>query len=409
MNLSSKKMLRGPAVAFASQGVGLVQVFLLLTQVGANKATDAYFYLLSMSLLPTLILINAVMYPMLINRQRMSQRGLVRVRWATPVLGIVFVAIGALWLDRGGRLGPALVPLVFASAANAVAQALVWFKAVSAQAAGDTRWIAGVALPANFLAMAILVLRWGSAEATVTAMVSALVVGNLALLFVMTRRDIGNVVYNGAPTTAEHPRSDPAWFLGRASAGFIGGVLMQSMAVLLPAASLTILSLAMKVVGSVSTTFVSAILPTMVHQETDSPAAARRFLRILMLVIAAASVVGLIMVFGVRRDLLLPALAFAAWLLTSSSSAVAQRLSFRFLRPKIASLSTGGVGVVVACALLSARAPGFDLTVLLSSYAAIDAVSALLLLWLLKDRMMSALMGVTLAGLMAIWVSSLLT
>jgi hypothetical protein len=406
--LSTSKMVGGPAVSLASQGVGLAQLGFLLVRAGANSATDAYFYLFSMGITPTVILIGSVMYPLLINRQRMSQRGLVRVRWVTPLLCIVFVAVGALWLEHGDRLGWPLVPLVLVSAANAVAQSFVWFKAMCAQAAGDTRWISGVALPANLVATAIVLLPWRSAEVTVTAMVSGLVAGNLACLVVMTRLGIGDVVFSGAPTTAEHPRSGTAWFFGRASVGYVGGLLMQSTAVLLPAASLTILSLAMKLVASVSATFVNAILPAYVHQNTDSTTAARRFLRMLTLAVGTTSIVGLVIVLGVRRDLLLPALALALWLLSSSTAAVAQRVSFRFLPPDTSRWTIGGVAVVVALALLSTRAPGFNLTVLLSSYAALDAVAALLLLWLLKDRAMSVLATLMLAGSMAIWVTSLI-
>jgi hypothetical protein len=406
--LPISNLVGGPAVSLASQGVGLAQVGLLILRAGANSATDAYFYLFNMAMLPTLILISSVMYPMLINEQKMSQRGLRRVRWITPFLGTIFVGVGALWLDRSGRLGPALVPLVFVSAANAVVQALVWFKAVCAQAAGGARWISGVALPANFVATVALLVPWGSAVATVTAMVGALVVGNVALLVVMTLRGIGDVVLACASATEEPPRSGGVWFFSRASVGYVGGLLMQSTAVLLPPASLTILSLATKVVASVSASFVNAILPALVHQDTNSNVPVRRFLRMFMLVVGAVSVVGLVVVVGVRRDLLLPALALAIWLLSTSSAAVAQRLSFRFLRPSASGWSIGGLFVVVACALLSARAPGFNLTVLLSSYAAMDAVSALLLLWLLKDRAMSALTALMLAGSAAIWVSSLI-
>ena len=408
-NLSSSNVVRGPALSLASQGVGLAQIALLLVPSGANEATDAYFYLFNMALFPTLIMINAVMYPLLINEQRMSQHGLARVRWVTPALGIVFVIVGALWLDRCGRLGPALVPLVGVSAANAIAQPLVWFKAVCAQAAGDTRWIGGIALPANLTAVTFLLLPWSTAGAAVIAMVSGLVVGNLALLVVMTRRGIGDAVFEGAPTTVQRSFSGTVWFFGRGSVSYIGMALMQSTAALLPAASLTILSLATKLVESLTSTFILAILPAIVHQNTQSKAAARQFLRILASAVGAGSVVGVIVVIAVRRDLLIPAVALSLWLLAASLAAVAQRLSFRFLRPSASGITMGGVSAVVACALLSASAPGFDLNVLLSSYAATDAISAMLMLWMLKDRTMSTLGATVLLALSAIWVGSLFT
>jgi len=199
------------------------------------------------------------------------------------------------------------------------------------------------------------------------------------------------------------------WFFGKASVSYVGMALMQSTAVLLPAASLTILSLATKVVESVTTTFVDAILPAIVHQNTQSKTAARRFLRILAPAVGTSSAAGVVIVVCIRADLLLPALALAAWLLASSLAHVAQRLSFRFLLPKASGITMGGVSAVVACALLSASFPGFDLNVILSSYAATDAVCAMLLFWMLKDRAMSALGAIILAALCAIWAASLVT
>ena len=49
--------------------------------------------------------------------------------------------------------------------------------------------------------------------------------------------------------------------------GFVAQTVMQSLAVLLPAASLTMLNLANKLVGSISATFVNATMPLLVDPE----------------------------------------------------------------------------------------------------------------------------------------------
>ena len=62
--------------------------------------------------------------------------------------------------------------------------------------------------------------------------------------------------------------------------------------------------------------------------------------------------------------------------------------------------------IVVALAILSSTAPGFALTVLLCAYAALDGASAMLLLWPLRDRVMSLVLAGALAALAVGWVAN---
>ena len=61
---------------------------------------------------------------------------------------------------------------------------------------------------------------------------------------------------------------------------------------------------------------------------------------------------------------------------------------------------------IVALAAFSSAYPGFNLTVILCAYAAMDAAAAMLLLWPLKDRLMSVVLGCAIFCLGAIWVSN---
>ena len=402
------RALRGPIVSVASQGVGMVQILLLLLRAGANEATDAYYYLFNLGLVPITGIVVGVVYPSMLNDERMSRLDLKRLRTAVPILCALMVAGGSGWLEINGRLPRDLVPLAALSCANAVIQARLWFRAVAAEAGGQAMWIAGVALPPNVVAVAVLLPPWSSPTGAVTGMVAGLVLGNLGLLAVMNRRRVGDDVILAAPLTGGSRRGT-GWYFGSAVFAFASWTILQSLAVLLPAASLTIINLAYKVVGSISATFVNATMPLLVHSRTESPALARRFLRV---VAVSAILGGTALVIGTwlrRPDLVVPAFVVGIWLVGSGSNAVAQRMAFRFLRPRQSSRPQMMViAAVVGAALASAHSPAFSVTVLLCAYATIDGTAATTLLWPLKDRKMSAILALAVAALAVLWLSTVL-
>jgi hypothetical protein len=395
--------LRAPVVSAASQGIGVVQLLLILARAGTNNATDAYFYLFNLGLVPVNCIVVGTMYPSLLNSHRISRAGLVGIRRAAPLLCAAFVLGGALWLSWHGRLTGSLYPLVALSVLNAVLQARLWFRAVAAEAGGNALWIAGVALPANAAAVAALAAPWHSAELAMSTMVAGLIVGNAVLLVVMARRRVGSAVIDAAPPVGSGGGGS-WWFLTLSSSEYLAQMVLQSLAVLLPASGVSLLNIANKIVNSVSGTFVNATMPILVHQDTDSPAAARRFLRI---VAVAVAVGGIVLALGtglLRRELLVPAIVVAIWLVCSSASAIAARMSYRFLGPTASSRTIGVVVGVVVLAALSAHGAHFTLTMLLCAYAAIDGAAAMLLLWPLRDRLMSMVLCGALAWIGALWL-----
>lgn len=399
--------LRAPVVSLISQVIGLGQLILIVLRAGTNVATDAYFYLFNLGMVPISCVIVGMMYPALLNKTRMSRRGLDRIRWITPLLSVVFVAGGSLWLGSHGRLGAGLLGVAFFSALNAVVQALLWYRAVAAEASGNAFWISGVALPANVLALLVLIYPWSSPALAMTVMTGALVAGNLGLLAVLHQRRVGSAVIESAPLRSAST-GGPLWFLSLASLQYIGQAFLPSLAVLLPPSTVTLLNIGYKIVASVSATFVNASMPLLIHQETDSPRAARRFLRIVVAVVAAGGIAIAIATWMVRPELLAPAVIIAIWLITSSASAVAMRMSFRFLAPHATARTMTVLVVVVALAVFSSHGAGFSLVVLLCAYAAIDGASAMLLLWPLRDRVMSLVLAATLGALAVGWISSYL-
>ena len=396
-------MLRGPALSLASQAIGLVQLLALLWRAGANEATDAYFYLFNIGMLPIQILIVGVMYPLLINAERLTRRGIRRIHWGVPALSIALMVGGSAYLYINGRLSAELWPLAGAALVNAFIQARLWFRGVTAEAGGDPRWNAAIALPANALATLSLLIPFGSPATTVTVMVSALVIGNAALLVVAAYYKVGDHLVAAAPEVAEG-RGGVYWFFTKASTGYVGLIILQSLAVLLPPSAVTLLNVAVKIVGSIAATFVNAVMPQIIHHQTESIDASKKFLRGLVGLLALISTVAVCGVSLVDNSLLVPAICVGLWVVASASAAVGQRMSFRFLPPSASRVTLIAVPIVVALALASSLSPGFQLVILLCAYASVDGSTAALLLFTLKDRLMAWTLTVTCLALAAIWI-----
>ncbi|SDC46653.1 hypothetical protein [Nocardioides lianchengensis] len=403
------RLFRGSALSLASQGIGVIQLFALLWRTGATNATDAYFYLFNLGLLPTQILTVGVMYPMMLSDDRLSRPGARRLMLAVPALSIASVLAGSGWLAAAGRVPDSLLPVVVLAAANAAVQAVLWQRAMAAAASGSPEWEAAVALPANLLATAVIAVPLSSSTATVTAMMSALLIGNTGFLLAALYRKAGRPALDGLPEERTARRGTHWWFLGKSGTGYGGLMVLQSLAVLLPTSALTFLSIAIKIVGSVAATFVNSVMPKLVHQGTTSPEGGRRFLRLTAATIAPVGVVGVIGVAVVRPDLTLGALVIALWLLASSSAATAQRMAFRFLAPSASRVTLVAVPVVVLLAAGSASRDSFELVTLLCAYAGVDALVGALLLLALRDRLMSAVVGAITGALVTIWVVTLAT
>lgn len=399
--------LGAPALSLASQLSGLAQLAALLWRHGPSNATDAYFYLFNLGNLPTQIFIVGVLYPMMLNSDRITRRGARRFGRLVPVGALTAVVAGSAWLWAQDRVSSSVLPILALAALNAVFQARLWFLAVAAEAEGSPQWIAAVALPANVLAAIVLLFPWPSSDATVTAMMAALCTANLAFIGIMTRRRVGQQALYNLPRKPARKHRAHWWFLTKSSVSYGGLTVVQSIALILPPAVLTLLSLPMKIVGSVSATFVNAIMPRLVHQNTDSPASARKFLRQLAGLIGSVAVVGAVAAYLIFPAHIQTIIIVALWLVASAASSVAQRMTFRFLPPSASKVTIIVVPLIVLAVAASSQTAGFGLVALLSAYALVDAASSFLLLVGLKDKMMACVTGSITLALCAIWVISL--
>ena len=402
-----RRYLGAPGLSLASQVVGLLQLAALLWIYGPSNATDAYFYLFNLGNLPTQILIVGVLYPLLINDDRVTRKRAVKFGIWVPACAPLVVAIGTAWLVVNGRVTAALVPIIILAAINAVLQARLWFYAVIAEAGGVPHWIAAVALPANFLATVTLLFPWGSSMSSVTAMMVALTIANGAFLVATVRSRISIRVMQELPEIPTRRRHAQWWFFAKSGTSYGGLMVIQSLALILPPATLTLLTLPVKIVGSVSATFVNAVMPMLVHQATESPAAARKFLRILVILLGPVGAAGVAVSAMFAPDYFLEVLVVSLWLVASAASAVAGRMAYRFLEPKASRVTMVVVPAIVIGVSASTLSSSFGLLALLCAYAAVDAASSFLFLVSLRDRLMAVICGVLTTALALIWVGSL--
>ncbi|GAA2064519.1 hypothetical protein GCM10009722_27410 [Williamsia deligens] len=239
-------------------------------------------------------------------------------------------------------------------------------------------------------------------------MMAALTTANAAFAAVAFRMKVGSEVVELLPEKSGGVRAGSAWFLAKSGVSYGGLMIIQSLSLVLPPSTLTLLTVPMKIVASVAATFVNAILPRMVHQTAESPAEGRAFLRILVVWLVPAGITVNIALVLAFPNYSLIGIVVALWLVASACSSVAQRLAFRFLPPSASRITMVVVPVVVLAVALSAPLPGFGLIALLAAYATVDALSGLLLLIAMRDRIMTIVLGLATIALAAIWVSSVL-
>lgn len=403
-----RSIFRAPALSLASQIIGMIQLFVLLWRYGATNATDAYFYLFNLGNLPSQILLVGVLYPMLLNDQKISRRSARLFGAGVSLVGIAAVGVGALWLFRTGRVDPDIVPIIGFSAANAFFQCMLWYRAVAAEAGGVPQWVSAIALPANLLATLVILLPWSSSTSTVTAMTAALAAANCVLFLVMTRLKVGRSVIESLPETPAERHNAPWWFLSKSAVAYGGLMVIQSASLVLPPSTLTLLTVPMKIVASVSATFTNAILPRLIHQKSTSPESGRYFLQIAAVILGGVgSVTSLIFIIFFEQYAVI-AVVVSLWLVSSAAASVAQRLAFRFLKPSASRVTIGVVPVIVVATLVSAKSENFGLVPLLCAYATVDGVTATLLLVAIKDRVMAGALGLVTFGLCGIWMTQLL-
>lgn len=386
-----KDLVGAPVVSAASQVIGLFQLVLLTRGGAAGNATDAYFFLFSLSLLPSQILLVGLLYPILLSKSVENPRLVTRLRRWAPVAAAMAAAVGALWLEVVGRLTPALAPLIVLSGVNGLVAALLWSRCLALAARGEAIWLSGIFLPANICACLAILYPWEPPAARAALMVGGLAVGNSIFYLYMRlggRGQSTQVDGLGTDAVADEASSTRGggWFLAKGITGYASQTGTQAIALTLPGASVTVLNVMARVVASVSTTLVGAVLPRFVHASSKSVRSSSRIAWWIGAVFGSPC----LLIVAVGPWLNLPYELYVvlglAWAAAVGINAVAQRVAYRFLPPSASVLSILSSVIVITALALLAAAGKMSLPVLLIGAVAVDSLPAGFLMWSLRER-----------------------
>lgn len=392
--LIRSRHFRAPVVSGVSQLLGLIQIGLLTRASDTGIATDAYFLLFGFALLPSQILVAGVWYPMLINDAGTTLRTHRQLKVAAPTLVAMAVLGGTVLLTVSDRLPPNAAPMVALLVANGVIATSLWFTTLWLAAQGRATWFAGVALPANAAACLMLAMPWTTLSVRVIAMLVGLTLGNALLWLYFRIRRLGPR-QEQLPIGSGSARATVTWFFAKSATGHVGLNAIQALALVLPASSITILSILTKVVGSISTTAINALMPTLVNANQHSQEPALRFLWRtsvpLSMFLVAVSTIAL-----VKTNTSVAYVAIGlGWLAAINANAVAQRLAYRFLPPSASRVSILVMLAVLASLGTMAAFDALSLPILVIGLVTIEAATAIMLLWVLNVRNSTGLVLLT--------------
>jgi hypothetical protein len=371
-------LLAAPVVSITSQGIGLLQIVLLTRAGGAGVATDAYFFLFNIALLPIQVLLVGVYYPTLLNGGDAHGRMVNWLRLGVPVVSMACVGGGALWLRHVGKLPSELFPLAWLLAWNGLLSALLWFRCLTLAAEGHAAWLSGVALPANIVAALVIVDPWGTPAHRASAMVAGLVFGNAMLFAYMIVKRVGEAA-SIAPSSLSTASGGAGWFFAKSTTGYASGNVIQALAALLPATAVTVVSVMTRIVGSISATGVNAIMPRIIHRNSDSIDSASSFMRLVALILGGPFLLGVLVASLATFDNRIYVVLTVAWLFAASMNAIAQRMTYRFLSPSASIMSIASAMVIVGALCAVSGTPWFGLQILLAGSIALEAIPAICL------------------------------
>ena len=387
--------LGAPLVSALAQGLGAIQILLLARGGILGEATDAYFFLFVLALLPSQVVIAGVVYPLLLNQGSGAPKGMTRFRWIVPLLSVAAVGAGCGVLALTGRFATGFVALAVLSAVNGAVSTLLWFDTMWLAAQGRGGWNAGITLAANLAACVVLIIPWHPAELRVAIMTGALVVGNGVYLLILIRRFHPLEVPESE--TADARASSSWWFLARSSSGYASGAILQGLALSLPASGVSTVSILSRFVGSTTTTVVNAILPRFIHSNSNDAEPAFTFLAWLMYPLVVLFV-GASVVFAVVDNRIVMYVCLGlGWIVATSMNTIVARLTYRFLTASAAAVVLVPLAIVLVGSGLIAWMGHLTLPIVLLAFIAIDMLSGMLMAHLLKRDRFAVLGGATLA------------
>lgn len=384
--------MRPSVLAGMSQGLGLLQLLLLLQGVGAGPESDAFFLIFGWGQLPTQIILLGVLYPLWLRKAYVSvatQRSFILLAGIGGAIFSVGSAVFLVMLDKGY---PSIWLHASILAAFSFCSACGWAFSLHTASRGNADWLSSVSLlPSLFACAVLMALVREDLSLRVTGLAGGFLAGSLGFLLILHRSGLTRlpVVEAASPIGGVDRDRGSIWFGLKSTTGYGAAMLMQSVTATLPATALTLVGVVSRVVGGFSTIVTNTILPRLVHSESNSADAGLKYGWIS---VAISSGIGSIaiaggLVFG--SEFWAYALIACAWICASSLSASVQRVALRFLPPRY-SLVSIVVAFGVPTALVVATVLGASsLAVVLCSFVLLDLAIAVILCVLLGKRLLA--------------------
>ena len=337
------------ALAGGSQVLALIQLALLLVGTGPGPASDAYFYIVAWIQVPWQILLLGVVYPAWVRSGTLPHE---RVWLASaPIASALAAIVAAVLVAHLSGPYPALPLHASLMSCLGLVSAIAWALGLRLASWGDTDWFAAITLPANLAACLALILSVDAPlDGKVTALLSGQLLGTLLFLpalIVRARRRAAQRKERAKTAEDIDPQKSPIdetahrWFLAQSSVSQGANLVIQSQAATLPANGLSTIGVVSRVVAGLNTISTSALLPRLVHSDSDSPNPVYRFVRVMNgfgWVILAVTVVA-IYAGDLAGTPLTYVVLIAPWLVASNLNVSLKRVAARFLKPSVATLS----------------------------------------------------------------------
>jgi hypothetical protein len=388
-------------LAASAQGLGLVQILLLLLGRGAGTASDAYFFLTSWNQVPAQIILMGMMYPLWLRGSTI--RRATQNAWlaSVPVLSVVATIVAGFLFSRLSGTYTDLVLHTALLCGIGIAASLCWAISLRLSSEGHPNWLAAMTLSANIASCLSLVAAQGlDVPGRVTAMLIGQLFGMvvyLAILVTVNRSQLAHL-FDPTSTAVAHvlpTRTDGAWFLGQSVAGYGSNLVLQTQTAQLPANALTVVGIIARVLSGLNSLLTNAIMPRLLHRTSASGDAVYAYLRkVFIAVVSVAAILIVIRVF-VHSDYLAIGLVIVAWFMAAAMSASMKRIAIKSLPPAVA-IANIAICVSIPIAVVGIGAfGGLSLPLILSAYVGLDLLSGAAYGLLLRRWMMTAIYSST--------------
>jgi len=376
---------RSSLLAAATQGLGLLQLLLLVNGTPSSES-DAYFYLITWAQLPTQIILSGFVYPTWLSSVSGVRRKLMIAIAAAPILAVAGVAAAGFIFSNLSRPHDQFVVQLALFAFLGILLSAGWTFALRLSVEGDTSWASAVTLCSNVLSCGALLALLDAPQADrLSAMLIAQIVGMVATISFILYRDRGLLTRVFAePQTSRPAQTRVDWYLAQSIIGYGSLLVLQTTSVALAPAALSVLGLIGRFVSGLNMVVTNAVIPRLVHSGTTSDRPALTLVKWTALSMLGTGL--LLGLFGAwtGTQLAVQAAVVCAWFACAITNSTFKRLAVRSIEPRAAAIvsilnlaTATVVGVLFGTGLLS-------LEILILAYVAMDLLPAIALGFLLR-------------------------